>query len=146
MAPKRRSWASIKRAKAASEGRRAGYRQAKDAFELAERVRQARERMNITQAELAKRIGSTQPAIARVHETGVGPRVLKRAAARRVSTRCDVSPWHLGWSLWSNCAHVGLRRERHRRLIGGQTEEHIGRVAVRSPSLLRRAAGALGGT
>jgi len=58
---KRRSWASIKRAKAASAGRLGGYRQAKEAFELAERVRQARERMNITQAELASQIGSTQP-------------------------------------------------------------------------------------
>lgn len=70
---KRRSWASIKRAKALSEERRAGYRQAKDAFELAERVRQARKRMNITQAELAKRIGSTQPAIARLEAGGSTP-------------------------------------------------------------------------
>ena len=73
MAPKRRSWASIKRAKAASEGRLAGYRQAKEAFELAEHVRQARERMGITQAELARRIGSTQPAIARLEAGGSAP-------------------------------------------------------------------------
>jgi ribosome-binding protein aMBF1 (putative translation factor) len=81
--PKRRSWASIKRAKADSDERRAGYRQAKNAFELAERVRQAHERMDITQAELAKRIGSTQPAIARLEAGGSTPSfdTLRRIAA-----------------------------------------------------------------
>jgi ribosome-binding protein aMBF1 (putative translation factor) len=80
---KRSSWASIKRAKADSEERRAGYGQAKNAFELAERVRQARERMDITQAELAKRIGSTQPAIARLEAGGSTPSfdTLRRIAA-----------------------------------------------------------------
>ena len=80
---KRSSWASIKRAKADSDERRAGYRQAKNAFELAERVRQARERMDITQAELAKRIGSTQPAIARLEAGGSTPSfdTLRRIAA-----------------------------------------------------------------
>jgi ribosome-binding protein aMBF1 (putative translation factor) len=53
MAPKRRIWAGIKHAKVASEERRAGYRQTNEAFELAERVRQARERVGLTQAELA---------------------------------------------------------------------------------------------
>ena len=80
---KRRSWANIKRAKASSAERRAGYRQAKEAFELAERVRQTRERMDITQAELAKRIGSTQPAIARLEAGGSTPSfdTLRRIAA-----------------------------------------------------------------
>ncbi|MFI5398981.1 MAG: helix-turn-helix transcriptional regulator [Candidatus Binatia bacterium] len=73
MAPKRRSWTSIKRARADSEERRRAYRKAKDAFELAERVREARERMQMTQAELAKRIGSTQPAIARLEAGGSTP-------------------------------------------------------------------------
>ena len=70
---RRRSWASIKRARADSKERRAGYRQAKEAFGLAERVRQARERLGITQAELAFRIGSTQPAIARLEAGGSTP-------------------------------------------------------------------------
>ena len=83
MAPKRRSWTSIKRAKAASGGRLAGYRQAKEAFELAEHVRRARERMGITQVELASRIGSTQPAIARLEAGGSTPSLatLRRIAA-----------------------------------------------------------------
>src|ERR1019366_3343886 len=80
---KRRSWAQIKRAKLASEDRRVGYRQAKEAFELAERVREARERLGITQAELAKRIGSTQPAMARLEAGGSTPSfdTLRRIAA-----------------------------------------------------------------
>lgn len=43
MTAKRRSWASIKRAKAATKERHSGCREAKEGFELAERVRQARE-------------------------------------------------------------------------------------------------------
>jgi predicted transcriptional regulator len=46
-------------------------------------VRQARERLGITQAELAARIGSTQPAIARLEAGGVSPSLatLRRIAA-----------------------------------------------------------------
>jgi len=80
---KRRSWEAIKRAKAASGQRRAGYQEAKAAFELAERVREARERLGITQAELASRISSTQPAIARLEGGGSTPsfETLRRIAA-----------------------------------------------------------------
>ncbi|MBI1814479.1 MAG: helix-turn-helix transcriptional regulator [Deltaproteobacteria bacterium] len=80
---KRRSWAKIKRTRAGSAQRRVGYRQAKEAFELAERVRQARERLGITQAELAARIGSTQPAVARLESGGSTPSLatLHRIAA-----------------------------------------------------------------
>ena len=83
MTAKRRSWASIKRAKAASEERHSGYRKAKEAFELAERVRQAREGAGLTQAELAARIGSTQPAVARLEAGGSTPSfaTLRRIAA-----------------------------------------------------------------
>ena len=83
MTGKRRSWASIKRAKAASKERRAGYKEAKEAFELAERVRHARERVGLTQAELAARIGSTQPAVARLEAGGSTPSfsTLRRVAA-----------------------------------------------------------------
>jgi ribosome-binding protein aMBF1 (putative translation factor) len=82
MTTRRRSWASIKGAKTASKERRAGYREAKAAFELAERVREARERLGITQAELASRIGSTQPAVARLEGGGSTPsfETLRRVA------------------------------------------------------------------
>jgi transcriptional regulator with XRE-family HTH domain len=50
---------------------------------LAERARGAREKLGITQAELAARIGSTQPAVARLEAGGVSPSLdtLSRIAA-----------------------------------------------------------------
>ncbi len=91
--PKRRSWESIKRTKAkgltsakapaSMEERRRGYREAREAFELSEQVRAARERAGITQAELAARIGSTQPAIARLEAGGVTPNL---ATLRRIAS------------------------------------------------------------
>ena len=70
---KRRSWGTIKRERHASVPRRAGYGEAKEAFDIAERVRQERERRGVTQAELAARIGSSQPALARLEAGGVTP-------------------------------------------------------------------------
>jgi ribosome-binding protein aMBF1 (putative translation factor) len=62
----RRSWSTIKRARKDSAARGDGYRRAKEAFELVQRVRRARARLGMTQAELGSRIGSTQPAVARL--------------------------------------------------------------------------------
>jgi HTH-type transcriptional regulator/antitoxin HipB len=82
IASKRRSWASIKRVKAACKERHSGCQEAKEAFELAACVRQARERADLTQAELAARIGSTQPAVARLEAGGSCPSF---AALRRIA-------------------------------------------------------------
>jgi ribosome-binding protein aMBF1 (putative translation factor) len=83
VAARRRSWAAVKRTRSASEQRRAGYQQAKESFELAEQVREARQRLGITQVELAGRIGSTQPAIARLEGGGVMPSL---ATLRRIAS------------------------------------------------------------
>ncbi len=69
----RTSWNAIKRSRRSTSARREAYRSAKEAFELAERIRGAREKLGMTQAELAARIGSTQPAIARLEAAGVSP-------------------------------------------------------------------------
>ena len=69
----RQSWGTVKRDRKPSIARRSGYRRAKEAFGIAERVRQAREGRGMTQAELAARIGSTQPALARLEAGGVTP-------------------------------------------------------------------------
>jgi len=84
---KRRSWESIKRTKAKSDERRRAYREARDAFELAERVREAREGLGMTQLELAKRISSTQPAIARLEAGGVTPSL---ETLRRIASALDL--------------------------------------------------------
>ena len=79
----RRSWASIKQERAKSSVRRTAYREAREAFDIAAQVRRAREDAGITQQELAERIGSTQPAMARLEAGGVRPSLatLERIAA-----------------------------------------------------------------
>lgn len=69
----RRTWSQVKRARPRTVARKRGYRSAKEAFEVAERVRNARANLGITQTELAVRIGSTQPAVARLEAGGVSP-------------------------------------------------------------------------
>jgi ribosome-binding protein aMBF1 (putative translation factor) len=69
----RRNWRAVKRSRKNTAARQDAYQSAKDAFALAERVRQAREKLGITQTELAARIGSTQPAVARLEAGGVSP-------------------------------------------------------------------------
>lgn len=78
----RRNWDEVKSRRADSKARRRGYEEAKDAFELGARVRAERERFGLTQAELAQRMGTTQPAVARLEAGGVTPSLdtLHRAA------------------------------------------------------------------
>jgi HTH-type transcriptional regulator/antitoxin HipB len=70
---RRRTWEATKQGRRVSVARRASYRQAGAAFEIAERIRHARERHGITQAELAARIGSSRPALARLEAGGMTP-------------------------------------------------------------------------
>jgi HTH-type transcriptional regulator/antitoxin HipB len=61
----------------------AGYERARRGFELGEQVRALREAQHLSQAELARRMGSTQPAVARMEAGRVAPSLdtLDRAAA-----------------------------------------------------------------
>jgi DNA-binding XRE family transcriptional regulator len=52
-----------------------GYEKARHAFELGEKVREMREKAGLTQTELAKRMASTQPSIARLEAGGVTPSI-----------------------------------------------------------------------
>ena len=79
---KRTSWNELKARRSASEARRSGSQEAKDAFELGARVRAERERLGLTQTELAERMETSQPTIARLEAGGVTPSLatLNRAA------------------------------------------------------------------
>ena len=79
----RKDWSEIRKGRLDSDAARAGYERARKAFELGERVRSLREAKGLSQSELARRIGSTQPAVARLEAGGVAPRVetLERIAA-----------------------------------------------------------------
>ena len=80
---KRKSWREVRDKRLAKPGAKAGYERARRAFELAQQVRKLREAQGLSQAELARRIGSTQPAVARLEAGGVAPTIetLGRIAA-----------------------------------------------------------------
>ncbi len=78
-----RNWSEIRESRMRSPATRAGYDHARRAHELAGEVRRFRRSRGLSQAELAARIGSTQPAIARLEAGGVAPSIetLERIAA-----------------------------------------------------------------
>ena len=80
---RRDRWEELRHARLASPAASAGYQRAQRAFELGEQLRTLREAQHLSQAELARRMGSTQPAIARLEAGRVAPSLdtLDRAAA-----------------------------------------------------------------
>jgi HTH-type transcriptional regulator / antitoxin HipB len=76
-------WEQVRRERLAAPPARSGYQRTQRAAELGERIRALREAGGISQAELARRIGSTQPSIARLEAGRVSPTLetLDRVAA-----------------------------------------------------------------
>ena len=77
-----RSWKGVK-AERDTPGVRAGYDRARRAFDFAEQVRNLRDQAGISQMELARRMGTSQSAIARLEGGGTMPTLdtLERVAA-----------------------------------------------------------------
>jgi HTH-type transcriptional regulator / antitoxin HipB len=80
---RRDRWDELRQDRLAAPAAGVGYERARRGFELGERVRALREAQHLSQAELARRMGSTQPAIARLEAGRVAPSLdtLDRAAA-----------------------------------------------------------------
>ena len=76
-------WDQLRQDRPAAPAAAAGYQRARRAFELGQQLRALREAQHLSQAELARRMGSTQPAIARLEAGRVAPSLdtLDRAAA-----------------------------------------------------------------
>ena len=83
MMRRRARWETLRPARRAAPAASAGYERARRAFELGEQIRALREAQHLSQSELARRMGSTQPAIARLEAGRVAPSLntLDRAAA-----------------------------------------------------------------
>ena len=66
-------WTDVKEQRTRKPSVQAGYRRARNAYRLAERVRLLREARGISQGDLAERMGTTQSAIARLEAGGTYP-------------------------------------------------------------------------
>lgn len=85
------TWNEIKRQRRADPEKAAvidqAYDEARQAYELGVLVREARVSAELSQAELAKRVGTSQSAIARLESGGAQPTV---ATLRRIATALSV--------------------------------------------------------
>ena len=70
----RTSWKDLKASRPDTPERRAGYERAYKAQQLGAQVRALREARGVSQEELARRIGASQSAIARLELGGAEPR------------------------------------------------------------------------
>lgn len=68
-------WRDIRRAREANPEYQAAYERADRAMRFGDAVRAAREAAGISQAELARRMGTGQPTIARLELGGVDPKL-----------------------------------------------------------------------
>ncbi|MQA15491.1 MAG: helix-turn-helix domain-containing protein [Pseudonocardiaceae bacterium] len=80
--PERTSWQELRGRRMGEPGASEAYDAARLAFELGRRVRELRVQQEVSQTELARRAGMTQPAVARFEAGGTVPTlpVLERLA------------------------------------------------------------------
>lgn len=71
----RKSWDELRTAREGEPGYADAYMQAEIRYQFGRAVRQAREAGGLSQATLAARLGTTQPAVARLEAGGVDPKL-----------------------------------------------------------------------
>ena len=75
MGNKTTSWDELREELLKNPEVRKGYDKAERAYQLSVQVRKIREKAGISQSELARRMGTTQPAIARLEAGGGNPNI-----------------------------------------------------------------------
>jgi ribosome-binding protein aMBF1 (putative translation factor) len=89
------SYEEVARRRRTSSGYREGYAEAQQAFRIGQAVRERRLALGLSQTELARRAGMTQPALSRLEAGGVVPTIplLERiTAALDADLIVEISP------------------------------------------------------
>ena len=77
-------WKELRTERLSSPEARQAYEAARTAYEFGKRVRERREALGLSQAQLAKSAGTSQPAIARLEAGGTEPTLRTIANLARV--------------------------------------------------------------
>jgi ribosome-binding protein aMBF1 (putative translation factor) len=91
----RSSWSEVRRRRIEKPAARAGYENARLAYEVGRQIRELREARGVSQRQLAERMGTTQSVIARLEAGGTKPSLstLERVAnALGASLRVSLGP------------------------------------------------------
>lgn len=92
-----KSWSELKAERTGDSEVRAGYERARLAHEFGMRVRRRRDELGLTQLDLARSVGTSQPAIARLEAGGTQPTLETIAAlSRALDTTWLIGPAGVG--------------------------------------------------
>lgn len=78
------NWTELRTERLASPAAMQAYEEARTAYEFGKRVRERREALGLSQSQLAKAAGTSQPAIARLEAGGTEPTLRTIANLGRV--------------------------------------------------------------
>lgn len=139
-----RTWGKLRAERAQTSEYQAAYARAERRYRFAEQVRAAREAAGVTQAELARRIGTTQSAIARLELAGTDPKLdtMERIGrALGVELVIEFRPATNGTAVVGHAAHdapaadVTGRGARSSRQDGHEEEQPAADVAAPSAAV-----------
>jgi transcriptional regulator with XRE-family HTH domain len=88
----RGSWSGLRDRRMRSPTARAGYEQARSAYEVGRMVRELREARGLSQRELAERMGTTQSVVGRLEAGGSRPTIVTlERVAHALGLRLEVN-------------------------------------------------------